>query len=294
MTRKKIVTRRTKIAMVVLTHGVILAALFAVELPLATWYSTALKGAQKMEQIEHRRLPGTADLRVMVRLTSNSTAATVCDFAVNSDELFEYQLVRRQDASRLGRRLRRWIDNDFWAFVEQLGLVWIGFIACVVIWVYDPAKRRYILVFLVTSLVTGVLVNVIKSTTGKIRPEPYFSIYAEYFHIRFLGFLQGWRVDAPVAFPSGHSTQAFVTATFLAVLYPRLRWMCYGIAACTACSRVLSQAHWLSDIYAGMLLGYYSTRAGFALLTRVWRRWCDAGFTGVQTAAACGATADSR
>jgi len=266
-------THRAKLITLVAVHAVVLTTLFTVELPFATWYSAAMRGAQKMEQIEHKQVRGAADLRVAVRVSSNACETMVRDFAVNSDELFEYQLVQRQDITRVSRRLKRWVDNDFWIFVEQLGLVWIGLIACVVIWVYDPAKRKYMLVFLAASVLAGLLVSIIKCTTGKIRPEPYFSTYAEYFHIRFLGFLQGWRVDAPVAFPSGHSTQAFVTATFLAVLYPRLRWMWYGVAACTIFSRVLTQAHWLSDVYAGMLLGHYTTRAGFAVLARVWRRF---------------------
>ncbi len=266
-------TRRTRIVSLIALHGAAIAILFALELPCATWYSTALRGAQKNAQIEHTQVRGADGVRVVVRVSSNACATLVRDCAVNSDELFEYQLVRRQDATRLGRRLRRWVDNDFWAFVEQLGLVWIGLLACIFIWVYDPAKRKYIVVFIGTSIISGLLVEIIKNTTGKIRPEPYFSTYAEYFHIRFLGLLQGWTVDAPVAFPSGHATQAFVTATFLAVLYPRARWMFYGVATCTAFSRVLSQAHWLSDIYAGMLLGCYSMRAGLALLERGWRRF---------------------
>ncbi|MCX7002034.1 MAG: phosphatase PAP2 family protein [bacterium] len=267
-------THRTKLITLIAVHAVVLTTLFAVELPFATWYSAAMRGAQKMEQIEHKQVRGAADLRVAVRVSSNACETLVRDFAVNSDELFEYQLVQRQDITRVSRRLKRWVDNDFWAFVEQLGLVWIGLLACIFIWVYDPAKRKYIIAFIVTSIITGLLVDVIKKTTGKIRPEPYFSTYAEYFHVRFLGFLKGWTVDAPVAFPSGHSTQAFVTATFLAVLYPRVRWMFYSMAACTAFSRVLSQAHWLSDIYAGMLLGCYSMRGGLALLERLWRRFC--------------------
>ena len=267
-------TRRTKIITLVLLHGAIIATLFAVELPFARWYSTALQRSNKGKVIATRAIPGATDLRIVARLASNATESILCDFAVNKNETFVYALSERQTVARFDRRLRRWVDNDFWAFVEQLGLVWIGLLACIFIWVYDPAKRKYIIAFIVTSIITGLLVDVIKKTTGKIRPEPYFSTYAEYFHIRFLGFLKGWTVDAPVAFPSGHSTQAFVTATFLAVLYPRVRWMFYSMAACTAFSRVLSQAHWLSDIYAGMLLGYFSMRGGFALLERLWRRFC--------------------
>ncbi|GEM_PF-2371623 len=266
-------TRRTKITSLIAVHAAVLATLFAVELPLATWYNTTLRGTQKMEQIEHTQVRGASDLRVVVRVSSNACETLARDFAVNSDELFEYQLVRRQDITRVSRRLRRWVENDFWIFVEQLGLVWIGLLACIFIWVYDPAKRKYVVAFIATSIITGLLVETIKKTTGKIRPEPYFSTYAEYFHIRFLGFLKGWTVHAPVAFPSGHSAQAFVTATFLAVLYPRVRWMFYSVAACTAFSRVLSQAHWLSDIYAGMLLGCYTMRGGFVALALLWRRF---------------------
>lgn len=265
-------TRHTKIVCLIVAHGAIIALLFAVEMPFASRYQAVLRGGQKTVQTEHRQVRGTPELRVVVRTGSNNCETTLCDRAVSSNDLFEYQIVRQQAAGRWERRLHRWVDNDFWIFFEQLGLVWIGLLACIFMWFYDPAKRKYVVVFVASSIITGLLVEIMKRTTGKIRPEPYFSTYGAYFHVRFLGFLKGWMVNAPVSFPSGHSAQVFVTATFLATLYPRVRWMFYGVAACTAISRVLTNAHWLSDIYLSVLLGYFVTRYGFVVFERVWNR----------------------
>ncbi|MDN5202366.1 phosphatase PAP2 family protein [Fulvivirgaceae bacterium BMA10] len=69
--------------------------------------------------------------------------------------------------------------------------------------------------------------------------------------------------SAFTAFPSGHTAQAFVAATFFHKEYGHLSpW--YSIAAYTAASsvgilRVLNNRHWLSDVLAGAGIGILAT-----------------------------------
>ena len=59
-----------------------------------------------------------------------------------------------------------------------------------------------------------------------------------------------------------------MTATFIALLYPRIAWMVYMTAVFTGASRVVTEAHWLSDVYAGAVLGHYMMRALHAVFER--------------------------
>jgi len=72
----------------------------------------------------------------------------------------------------------------------------------------------------------------------------------------------GWRPwnvhSATQSFPSGHSAAAFVLAVTLAAFYPRLAWLLWTLAVCCALSRFFDAMHWLSDCWAGSLIGYAS------------------------------------
>jgi len=71
---------------------------------------------------------------------------------------------------------------------------------------------------------------------------------------------------AGLATPSSHAMVAFGAATMAARIFPRLRWMFYALAWGCAVTRVLSHAHFLSDVTFGAVLGW---AAGWAL----WLSW---------------------
>lgn len=244
--------------------GIALAAVLVgcmlVEEPLARWLRALEARGSKYETLALRRHGATEPLALVIEGVTNSVTAFREEHELRAGQVFEYQVVAPRARTWLDKRTRTLFANDFWIFFEQLGLVWWGIMGCIFLWSYDPARRKYIIVFALASIASGLLVDAIKNTVGKIRPDPFYD--GEY-AARFMGFLSGWRQKMPVAFPSGHATQAFVTGTFFALLYPRARVMLYTAVTFTALSRVVTGAHWLSDIYAGALLGYASTRAWF-------------------------------
>ena len=64
------------------------------------------------------------------------------------------------------------------------------------------------------------------------------------------------------SFPSGHET---VTAAFCAALWilaPRLRLLCVLMLALVAVGLLGADEHWLSDVFAGGLVGWLARRAG--------------------------------
>jgi membrane-associated phospholipid phosphatase len=60
------------------------------------------------------------------------------------------------------------------------------------------------------------------------------------------------------SFPSGHTIAAFSVATIISKRYPRpwVPWVAYGLAGLVGFSRVTLQSHFLSDAFAGAVLGY--------------------------------------
>ncbi len=60
------------------------------------------------------------------------------------------------------------------------------------------------------------------------------------------------------ALPSGHTTNAFTAASILSEYYPRLHNYFYSAAFAVGAQRIVSNAHWLSDVILGGILGHYS------------------------------------
>lgn len=67
---------------------------------------------------------------------------------------------------------------------------------------------------------------------------------------------------AITSFPSGHTTQAFIGARYLdkefGANYPWLKYTGYVLATFTGVSRVMNNAHWISDILVGAGIGILS------------------------------------
>ena len=59
-----------------------------------------------------------------------------------------------------------------------------------------------------------------------------------------------------LALPSSHSAVAFAGAAMLARYYPRARWVGYTLAAGCAATRLLSRAHFLSDVVLAAGIGW--------------------------------------
>lgn len=105
----------------------------------------------------------------------------------------------------------------------------------------------------------------LKFAVGRVRPNQAAS------HMHFLRPFEALWSDVPVSFPSGEATAAFALATVLAILFPRSRWLVYGLAVLTAVARILAGAHYVADIAAGALIGSALSRMVFTWLTQ--RNW---------------------
>jgi membrane-associated phospholipid phosphatase len=84
-------------------------------------------------------------------------------------------------------------------------------------------------------------------------------------HITLAGLIQRERPNhspTRLSFPSGHVSHVFASATSLAYAYgPWVGGFSYAAAVWCSLGRIRDKAHWVSDVFAGALLGIYWGRA---------------------------------
>jgi len=95
---------------------------------------------------------------------------------------------------------------------------------------------------------SGLLAALVKNAYGRARPEhldgdAVFQLHAMAFRAKY------------ASFPSGHSTTAGATAVVLALLFPRHARVILALGLVVALTRILLDAHFPSDVAAGLTLG---------------------------------------
>lgn len=124
-----------------------------------------------------------------------------------------------------------------------------------------PDLVRAGLVAIPALIVSGLVSRVIKILVARPRPTAA------------AGALDSWWPSLAAAynsFPSGHATSAFTVAAVFAVVAPSARWWLYPAAGVIAFSRVAVDAHYMSDVVGGGLLGWATGRLAMALADRRW------------------------
>lgn len=111
----------------------------------------------------------------------------------------------------------------------------------------DGPIRKLAAIF-ITVAVAGLADDVLKIVFGRARPYRWLAGDDSGF-----GF---FRYGAKFAsFPSGHTTTSFAAAFALGAIFPRWRPVFLVMAVLIAISRLVLEAHYLSDVIAGALLG---------------------------------------
>ncbi len=128
-------------------------------------------------------------------------------------------------------------------------------------------------VFIVVAGVMGLVNGALKWVVGRHRP---FTFRLHYINDVIPWNIIPFRLGTPLtkltsnlSFASGHATTSFATATALAIVLPRWRWVFYGIASLTALERVAENAHWASDVVGGAALSYFGVHLLWSLAQRL-------------------------
>jgi len=115
-----------------------------------------------------------------------------------------------------------------------------------------PERSDAALLILSTTIISGILVNIVKVVFGRARPQ----LYAD---DQLYGFFWAKLDVLYRSFPSGHATTAIAVWLALALLFPRYRKWLVGFGVLIALSRVILTQHYLSDVLAGGWLGAMTT-----------------------------------
>lgn len=158
--------------------------------------------------------------------------------------------------SRLYKRTEK-----LWRVLRDLGEPVTTIILFAAVCLYDQRRRWRAGAVLASATITaGLLGTLVRMIGGRYRPNADITLDngtkllndgGNYWHM-----LRGFYEGSDLAFPSGHATLAFATAAALTCLSPRGKILFITIAAGTALSRVIMQAHFYSDVLLGSVLGW--------------------------------------
>jgi len=110
--------------------------------------------------------------------------------------------------------------------------------------------KRQALLLAGSVAASGLLCEVLKLVFRRERPDVAAGTWV------FRAWSEHTFSTAGLATPSSHTMVAFATATMAARIFPRLRWVLYALASGCAATRLLSHAHFLSDVTFGAVLGW--------------------------------------
>ncbi len=122
-------------------------------------------------------------------------------------------------------------------------------VAALLVWQLDPSRGWQRPVTLVAAVLgTSIVCLLIKRLLGRVRPGREHAGH-------FLG-PSFKHANYRESFPSSHSACAIAMTTALAYYYPQAAVTFWALAIICAVLRYILDAHWPSDVLAGVSLGY--------------------------------------
>ena len=134
-------------------------------------------------------------------------------------------------------------------------------VAALIVWELDPRGWRAALLVLLAPMATSLSVGILKRAFGRVRPGRENAG-------KFLG-PSLKHANYRESFPSSHSACAVALTVALAHLYPHGVITFWALALICAGLRYVLDAHWPSDVLAGVAIGYAVAR----LTILGWQRW---------------------
>lgn len=138
------------------------------------------------------------------------------------------------------------ILNSFFGFFAVKGvniLIWTVLFLYLV-FIEEKKDKRFIFYFIVSLLISSLLVFTMKNVIK--RPRPFSSIT----NYQLLNY------PSDYSFPSGHAAISFAAAAILSFFDKKRKKYFYLIAVIIAFSRVYLGCHYVSDVLAGIFLGW--------------------------------------
>lgn len=158
-------------------------------------------------------------------------------------------------------------DDDFGRLLRVMGYLPTWGLAALALYLVERADRadarRRALLLLGSPVVAGIAAELLKLTLRRERPAVLDGLYS------WRPFTERTFSSSGLALPSSHTMVAFGAVWMLCRLFPQARVVWIALAVGCGASRVLAQAHFVSDVVVAAL-------AAFATTAWLWRRWAPA------------------
>lgn len=142
------------------------------------------------------------------------------------------------------------IGDSFWVFLFSIAVLFAGYFLKKKIKKETYEKTKIFFLFLIfSSLLTGLLTQIIKHIVG--RPRPNQALSSGSFDLSFFNFDSAYH-----SFPSGHTSTIFIVALVMCILTPKIKFIYIFFASIVAISRVFVGAHFFTDIIGGVMVAF--------------------------------------
>ncbi|GHT26548.1 hypothetical protein AGMMS4957_22020 [Bacteroidia bacterium] len=162
-------------------------------------------------------------------------------------------------------------QDIFFKYITELGS-WVPFVIAAVLLFHKVGDSLFVLL---SQLVLGIVVRIIKVSVAAPRPSLYFSTH---FPDVALHQVDGVVLHHTNSFPSGHTAAVFSLMLCQTLIFNKKSWLApifFVLAVLTAYSRIYLSQHFAEDVLAGSLAGVLITMLVFWLYQRKLYAWED-------------------
>lgn len=145
-------------------------------------------------------------------------------------------------------------NNDWYRMLRIMGYMGSWAVVGGVFILHDRSRHRGLAVIF-APLLSGGMAELLKLIVGRERPHISKGVIEPGLY-HFRGFFAGFQDGHGLGFPSSHPAVAFGGCLMLACFLPRARTLLVLLALGCGITRMVSGAHFASDVFGGAMLGW--------------------------------------
>lgn len=145
-------------------------------------------------------------------------------------------------------------NHDWYRMLRIMGYMGSWAVVGGVFILHDRSRHRG-LVIILSALFSGAMAELLKLVIGRERPKIHEGVIEPGLY-HFRGLFSGLNNGQGLGFPSSHAAVAFGGCLMLACFLPRARTLLVLLALGCGITRMVSGAHFATDVFGGAMLGW--------------------------------------